>query len=219
MRNAWNNWTYENSFRCWRFSERKETVLRCEMRVLFPSCLSLGMAWNTVYFTGRWVAWGQNSTAPSLHSLSIKHFTLQWGRRSWCGGTGASIRGKVVCSRCLLFMIVCVCVRVCACVLCRLEKKLCAIECEIQRVCTFWVITDGVYYSADFVLCFTSKNVLSQVKGGNQQSSTRGFLSVWCRAGLYLLTICARVRCLRILKVSVIMLEPHSVQAASHYAG
>ena len=115
------------------------------------------------------------------------------------------------------------CVRVCVCwgwqgataVQIRKKKK-CAIECEIQRVCTFWVITDGGYYSADFVLRFTSKNVLSQVKGGNQQSSTRGFLSVWRRAGLYLHTICAGVRCLRILKLKVIMLKPHSVQAASH---
>lgn len=44
------------------FQRAKETALRHEARVLAPSRLLVETAWNTVYFTGQWVEWGQNGT-------------------------------------------------------------------------------------------------------------------------------------------------------------
>lgn len=43
-------------------AKAKEMVLWHEAQVWFPSLLMLEMPWNTVYFTGCWVEWGQNGT-------------------------------------------------------------------------------------------------------------------------------------------------------------
>lgn len=101
---------------------------------------------------------GPKQHRPALYSLSIKHFTLQWSTMWW---THAQYKHTVELVHLLGvrgLLIMEFIVRVCEGLL------LWSILVRENNVCAFasgmhlWSITDGWFYSADFVILFTSEN-------------------------------------------------------------
>lgn len=155
-------------FQVFMFQRAKEMVLRHEARVSFPSRLLVEVAWNTVYFTGCWVECGQSGTNLRFtHSQLNTWLCTRW----WTLNINSNI--TTLWNKCfyqgwvwglLMEFIVSVCVRLCVCEEvaalvdnCAWEQSVCNSMCK-QVFMHMWAITDGWFYSADYVILFTSKN-------------------------------------------------------------
>lgn len=150
-------------FQVFMFQRAKEVVLRHEARVILLSRLLVEMAWNTVYFTGRWVEWDQTST-----DLLFTHSQLN---TSHCNGAqgdepalyittlwnGCIYQGWVLCPLMMEFIVSMCAWGVTAVVASSRENNVCAVAGASQCVCICGLSQMVGFYSADFVIHFTSK--------------------------------------------------------------
>lgn len=157
-------------FQVFMFQRAKEVVLRHEARVILLSRLLVEMAWNTVYFTGRWVEWDQTSTdllfthsqlntshcngAQGDEPRALYHHTVEWVHLSGVGAV--SVDDGIHCQY--------VCMRGYCCGR-EFTWEQCVCSCRCKPVCMhMWTITDGWFLFCWLCNTFYKQNLLSQGK-------------------------------------------------------